>query len=78
MSTRLKPYVDMEVESTAQSSSLPTRLALHLNRSILCLSVMLCVSLVMLTLLSSCSDGALTSFCHWLSWLYERFSMNGK
>ena len=59
----------MDVESTAQSSSLPTRLALWRNRSILFCSVMDCATRVTAVLVSLRSEGAFTSRCHCDRWL---------
>ncbi len=50
---------------------------LHLNRSILFCSVMLCASLFMAVLVRTLPDGAFASICHCANWLHGRFPMNG-
>ena len=60
--------VETDVESTAQYSSLPIRLARSLKRAIRFCSVIFRDSLVMLELVSVCTEGVFTTRCHFSIW----------
>ena len=64
MSASELPYADLVVESTADSSSLPSLSALYLNRFILSVSEMDYVRRVIVIGVSSLEDGAFSHFCH--------------